>query len=100
MSEQKKIIDLLKWVNKRFSKRQPMVNDRWLNPITLQIEANRNYNNLWIPNVEGLRALGVELAEVDLQGLKLLEVNGLFGAGVGDEEATLSVLNQVRKYAA
>jgi len=100
-NEKDQIIELLRWVNRIYVGEQLRFTnkDRWLDPEREMIVSARERQDgfLWIPNVEGLRALGFNLREQELENLRLLEVNGFFGAGVGEEEAALSALNQIRK---
>lgn len=103
MSVESRIIDLLYWMMATgFRPVKFCRKDRFLNPITKRIrllnqlnESQVNYN-LWIPTVDGLKHVlpGLTIEEVD--GLKLVTYNGRIGAGTGESEAILSLLNDMR----
>jgi len=96
---QTQIIDLLQWVKERNLSEET---ERWLCPFTRRIRAqgqmlpHQARTALHIPTVSSLRSRGMSVTLEDLGELKLARSHRFTGAGVGEAEALLSMLHQLR----
>lgn len=109
MTEKRKIIELLDWMDKAGLKPvKPSRNDRYLILLTDEIKSlshllpHQRKVSLWIPSIKGLRRLGIDLESGKIDSLVTVTIPDvdLIGAGSGEAEAILSLFNQVRAKAA
>lgn len=104
MSPEFLILELLYWMRKHnLVPKKFHRDDRFLNPFTKKISCHdqmtdhqRAYS-LWIPTRRGLRDL-VPSLEMESVGAMVIAKDGLMiGAGPGESEALLSLMNDRRK---
>lgn len=103
MSPQNNIIELLYWIRARgFQPRTPRAKDRFLCPMTNRISQYRDLQEhqrrfaLWIPSVKGLKKLGLAPKMTPIGTIMTAKVNRFEGAGPGEEEALLSLMQNMR----
>ena len=93
------IIDLLTWVKERGLSEET---ERWLCPFTrrirqrAQMKSHQVRTALPIPTLSSLRSRGMCVSLEDVGELKLARSHRFLGAGVGESEALLSMLHQLR----
>jgi len=101
MSIEAQIIDLLYWT-RNLLRPEGKPYDRYLNPFTNklarkdQMRQHQVDRSLWIPTLEGVapKMPGIQRGEVE--GFTVFTYEDHFGAGVGESEALLSLLQDVR----
>lgn len=104
MNPQDRVIDLLRWMqeaNLSTDRRSA----RAICPITKKIvrvkdlDPNRQRDVLPLPTVRDLNKKGLRIRRREMGALTVLQLTGLkaTGAGVGEEIAVLSLMNQARK---
>jgi len=104
MSPEYLILELLYWMRKHgFTPRKYRRDDRFLNPFTKKIATRDQLSEhqlryaLWIPNAHGLKDQ-LPALEVERVGAMTMARSGeRLGAGPGEGEALLSLLNDMRK---
>lgn len=103
MGTEARIIELLYWIRDRgLIPRRPVRGDRFLCPITRristfqQLQPHQTRTALWIPTVQGLKDKGIHMETEDLGQLTVVKTHRYLGAGPGEAEAVLSLLNRVR----
>lgn len=106
MNIENRILELLYWVQgEGLTPINFNGNDRFLNPITKRIatktclKSHQLSNNLWIPTVKGLKRFYPDIQLEKVGGMCLVTANGKLGAGLGESEAMLSLLNDIRQAA-
>jgi len=108
MNTEQKIMDLLAWVKARgFPPEEIQKNDLYLCPITKRMLRGRCLNKwqrehaFWIPNRAGIERHGFKVDMSYIGGciveMKLKTVQPFQGAGVGESEAAMSLLNNIRR---
>jgi hypothetical protein len=103
VSAEQHLIDLLRWIHEaNLAPSRPGRRDQFLNPFTKRITRfsrlarhQRRYV-LWIPNARGLRPRFPDLKLEAVEGLTIVTAEGGLGAGTGEPEALLSLLNHLR----
>lgn len=103
MHPQAHYLELLKWIHQfGFRPAQIPGEDLCLCPFTKRIKRYRDFqphqkrNVYWIPNVKGLRELGIHV-ELEKRREGTIIANDYFLAfGVTEKEACLSLMNSVR----
>jgi len=96
-------IDLLSWVKERnLAPEVPANSDLFVCPFTRKMSRYRNLKPhqrrtaLWIPTAKGLNRQGFRVRMKNLGHLVMAESHKFQGAGPGEHEAMLSLLNRVR----
>jgi len=96
---QTQIIDLLTWVKERGLSEET---ERWLCPFTKRIRQRTQMlphqarTALSIPTLSSLRSKGMNVEIEDLGEIQVVRSHRFLGAGVGEAEALLSMLYQLR----
>jgi len=97
------IMDLLAWAKTHgFEPKTPRQDDHYLEPFTGRIfhwrdlKPHQRPRAYWIPTQRGLKDLGLRTRKTTHQDFTILEGKFLVGAGEGEREAALSILNQMR----
>lgn len=105
LAPENKIVDLLEWAARHgFKPRRPGRNDLFLLPdgavFTVkrhrELEPHQHRAAYWLPDMRGLASLGLPVRKLNVKGLTVLKVLNFMGAGEGEHEAALSVVNQMR----
>lgn len=101
-----KVIDLLRWMKEKgLAPIKPARHDRFLNPFTRRISHRKNLAahqlevSLWIPDLRGMRQLIPAIEMEKVRGTILASAHGFCGAGPGESEALLSLVNDFRRAA-
>jgi hypothetical protein len=104
MTAQHKVIELLEWAKSHgLEPSRPSGSDLMLCPIRHQLIRARNLSMhirqhaYWIPTRKGLKELGLPTKKEKIAGLVVLRSRHLTGAGPGEHEAALSLLNNLRQ---
>jgi len=105
MSVEQKIVDLLYYIREAFPAPRTHRHDRYLNPFTRRIQVRSRMQKhqlahaLWIPTVRGLKRALPGLRMEMCRGTVIVSVPGYLGAGCGESEALLSLVNDIRRAA-
>lgn len=98
------VIDLLAWAKAHgIEPKEPSPNDIYLEFFSQRLIRHRDLQPhqkrtaYWIPNRAGLRRLGLDTRMAKIQGLTVVKAAHLTGAGEGEVEASLSLINQIRR---
>jgi hypothetical protein len=98
-----KFIDLLTWIKERnLEPRVPSRNDRYLCLFTKKmipfdrLKPHQRRTSLWIPTARGLNQRGFRVETRNLGHLVVAKSHRFMGAGAGESEAVLSLLNRIR----
>lgn len=103
MTAEAKIIELLGWMQRHgMSPKAIEEGDRYLCPVTNKIVRGRSLNAyqrrkaFWIPTQKGLERVGLKVEKGRAGPLTTISLGPFFGAGCGEEEAALSMIQQIR----
>lgn len=102
MSAQDKVIDLLHWMKEKgLVPTDSCRGERFINVFTQRIERHRKRPTrtshlLWIPSEKGIRNHLPDLEIADCDGLTIARSGNHIGAGPGESEAILSLVNRMR----
>lgn len=104
MNIEQKFLDLLYWIRDLgLTPEHPRRTDRFLNPYTKRIttydpkKRHQLRHLLWLPNEAGVRAHLPSVKVEPAAGLTTARVGRWVGAGAGESEALLSLLNLLRQ---
>lgn len=107
MTAEVKIIELLTWAKKRkLAPEGIRPDDVYLCPVTQKLfvgralRAHQRRTALWIPNQRGLAQIGIRTKLKKVGHMVTMKAGPFEGAGVGEPEAALSMVNQIMKLAA
>lgn len=100
------ILELLYWMRSEGLLPEKYAgSDRFLDPFTrrlttkIQLKAHQIKYFLWIPTVEGLKHFFPDIKMERVGDLDLITAAGYLGAGPGENEAMLSLINNIKQAA-
>ncbi len=103
LTPETKIIELLEWAARHgFNPVRPRRNDLFLEMASRRLVRYRDLQPhqlrgaYWIPNQKGLQRLGLKITTAKVAGLTVLRSSNFIGAGPGEHEAALSMVNHMR----
>jgi hypothetical protein len=103
LTPENKIIDLLEWATRHgFIPDRPARNDLYLEVASRRIVRHRDLqphqrrSSYWIPNIRGLKRLGLPVRKSRISDMIVVEALNFTGAGLGEHEAALSMVNHMR----
>lgn len=104
LTPESKVIDLLAWAKDHgLQPSNPRKDDLFLEPFSKRIvkfrdlKPHQHRTAYWIPNRRGLAQLGLSTTMTKVKDMVVMQGRNLIGAGVGESEAALSLVNQMRK---
>lgn len=100
----RKVIDLLQWVKDvGFEPTHHNILDRHVNPFTNRLgyygslPQSRYKYMLWVPSSRGLRGVLPNLKLETINGMVVATAGPYMGAGVGESEALISLMQDLRQ---